>query len=429
MQLSNTVLTAITYCLLLNLKLVAGEENIDTEKELICPDSNPINCYPKLFIPEKEWKVVHEGQIIPVGLEVRLDLENMKREARLVDDQVDPDADKNKINAKPNHELVVSNLDSGFSSSLSFLHGFVEGMFGKTSFVIVDSHFDELIEWASDIESGVAIGRDVQPLLKLTGLFREKDDDYIFNLSEEQYAVVQEKSYRVLSACFRNNIEAQKHLLEFLNHPNEFIKLLASRNDTDSLLITKRKLGLLGSLLNNGIFSENTPGLEYKLIELYSECQDESVKERIMNILKDGKHTKREESNDTNDGTNDVIVDDNNNSKDLEFSNYIQESLVGDKFKGDEMMQVMTRLHQIKKDSPGMVKVQSEFLNWLDERITEAKKAKVQRRDDNNSGSDSGSGDYNNGADNLDLEALVDLRHGVFGNKLGSRRDLVDDEL
>lgn len=51
--------------------------------ELICPNDNPSECYPKEFQPTEEFQLVREGQDIPPGLHVRMNIWTGEKEARL----------------------------------------------------------------------------------------------------------------------------------------------------------------------------------------------------------------------------------------------------------------------------------------------------------------------------------------------------------
>lgn len=58
----------------------------DGEKgDLICHTDDPSECYPKVFEPTDEFRIVREDQEIPPGLHVRLDVNTGKREAKIND--------------------------------------------------------------------------------------------------------------------------------------------------------------------------------------------------------------------------------------------------------------------------------------------------------------------------------------------------------
>ena len=53
--------------------------------ELICHTSNQADCYPRVFEPSEDFRLVHDDQEIPAGLHVRLNLETGLKEAKLYD--------------------------------------------------------------------------------------------------------------------------------------------------------------------------------------------------------------------------------------------------------------------------------------------------------------------------------------------------------
>ena len=57
---------------------------VSTASELICPKDRT-ECYPKIFEATSEFQAVQEGQSVPAGLHVRLNLETGLKEAKLYD--------------------------------------------------------------------------------------------------------------------------------------------------------------------------------------------------------------------------------------------------------------------------------------------------------------------------------------------------------
>lgn len=53
--------------------------------DLICHTDDPSECYPRVFEPTDEFRIVREDQEIPAGLHVRLDVNTGKREAKIND--------------------------------------------------------------------------------------------------------------------------------------------------------------------------------------------------------------------------------------------------------------------------------------------------------------------------------------------------------
>ena len=51
--------------------------------DLICPTTNAAECYPRIFEPTKDFQTIKEGQDIPPGLHVRMNIYSGESEARL----------------------------------------------------------------------------------------------------------------------------------------------------------------------------------------------------------------------------------------------------------------------------------------------------------------------------------------------------------
>lgn len=65
--------------------LTVGGSATDQDKDLICSSANPKDCYPKVFQATDEFQEIREGQEIPHGLHVRLDVTTGKKEAKFND--------------------------------------------------------------------------------------------------------------------------------------------------------------------------------------------------------------------------------------------------------------------------------------------------------------------------------------------------------
>lgn len=403
--------------------LATTEEADDLEQ--ICPDSNPLNCYPKLFVPTEEWQTVREGQVIPVGLQVRLDLENMSREAKL-----SGETNSDHVENSKNHDLVITNSNSDFQSALGVVYNFAEMRLSKTSPIILLDALEVVDEWSSDIEYGVAIANEIQPLLKLSGLYESDDfpNHPTFGLSNNDYSKVQDLVYRILASCFRNNVEAQTIFLKFLPDPDDLLNRLVAFETHDSKLILRRKLGMLGSLLNNGVFHTHflRAGIQSKLILLYTKIDDTPAKKRILNILDDLESSKLEKRDNTLGQKDAESVntgdDDGPLQMDSRYAIVAQNELIESSSSNHDnnaavSADILEGLAEIKRNNKGAFKPSNEFLDWMDKKInTQKNHLKLQKR---------GEAEY--GATEKHLEHLIELRHEVFGNPLGSRKDYFDE--
>lgn len=55
------------------------------DPEIVCSPSDPSDCYPKVFVPTDWFQVIREGQDIPSGLHIRLNVHTGEKEAKLYD--------------------------------------------------------------------------------------------------------------------------------------------------------------------------------------------------------------------------------------------------------------------------------------------------------------------------------------------------------
>lgn len=374
---------------------------LPVKTENICPDSNPENCYPKLFVASSEWQQVLPGQIIPVGLEVRMSLENDQREARISEK-----AQKQNYKKGLSPAIIEESIPEGnvaVKSSLEYISKFVDSNENKD---LNDkqrkkllSDLETLVEWSSDADSGVAIAHSLKSLLKLTGLY-SKTTSYP-PVEVEDYA------YQVLSSTFRNNLQAQKVLRSYLTNISGFLTRLVpspSVNYTpNETLIAKRKLGLLSSLLGNGKFLQEfkDSDIEKKLLNLYTTGSNSNVviNDKVMSILEDL-------------GSSSNLIDykEKKNEKrsfdltrDQEYAIMVEQLLIENPLGDITSKELLKKLATMRKDDKTVFKPSNEFLDWLGDEINVAKSGKRELV--------------------MDLDDLIDLRHSVFGNRLGSRKE------
>jgi nucleotide exchange factor SIL1 len=91
--------------LLLLVPVLAGKNSAPSKPNKsgqICPSSEPASCYPRLFVPTLDFQPVREGQQLPPGLHIRLNVQTMEKEARLnvpIEDMVEREAKVEKIYA------------------------------------------------------------------------------------------------------------------------------------------------------------------------------------------------------------------------------------------------------------------------------------------------------------------------------------------
>lgn len=95
----------------------AGDQKGSAEADLerICATDNQDDCYPKIFQPTEEFQIVREGQEIPHGLHVRLDVTTGLKEAKLND----PNEDNSALEGLPVDSSIVMVESEGDSEAVA----------------------------------------------------------------------------------------------------------------------------------------------------------------------------------------------------------------------------------------------------------------------------------------------------------------------
>jgi nucleotide exchange factor SIL1 len=98
------------------------------EVELICHTENPAECYPKVFEATHEFQVVHDDQVVPNGLHIRLDVTTGVKTAKINN----PDEQNPELEGLPVDKAVVTVEGAEAEDEPLFLKGApVYEMFGK----------------------------------------------------------------------------------------------------------------------------------------------------------------------------------------------------------------------------------------------------------------------------------------------------------
>ncbi|RKF77051.1 Nucleotide exchange factor SIL1 [Golovinomyces cichoracearum] len=80
---------------------LANTESPSSDTELICSPTSSTDCYPKIFQPTINFQNIREGQDIPHGLHVRMNIYTGEKEARLNIPMADEASTANEIQALP----------------------------------------------------------------------------------------------------------------------------------------------------------------------------------------------------------------------------------------------------------------------------------------------------------------------------------------
>ena len=203
------------------------------DTELICPTEHAGDCYPRIFQPTEEFQLIKEGQDLPPGLHVRMNIYTGEKEARLnipmegeddpalegipveqamvVVEQPEPESEQPKQvpippNAPPYEAVGKIQQPPPNSGDAATFNAAALAI--KAEGQDFDTSLDDLSELAHDIYFGLEIGRDRATVEKLL----------CFALgvgSEKLSATENKRDYKaatILAAAVQNNPSALKEI-------------------------------------------------------------------------------------------------------------------------------------------------------------------------------------------------------------------------
>ncbi|EGW33868.1 uncharacterized protein SPAPADRAFT_59237 [Spathaspora passalidarum NRRL Y-27907] len=387
---------------------------LNNRQSLICQNPNdPLDCYPRIFQPSWEWQTIKPGQDIPPGLHVRLNIDTLQREAKLMDpnenseskeqqagvvvveseEEVPPSKQEQLI-----QEAIRKHKSSGRSKvNVHDLNNFDAAMEEAGQFDVGKDverfklALDTLEDLSHDIEFGVRITRDgptTKNLIKVATAYQDTD--------------VTDQIYRIIGASLRNNPEAIRNLLDDVD--DVYIRDLFKQLHDSKDVIQKRVLGIIQALAQDSSFAkqyftfDHSYGLD-DIVDIFPSLGPES-RIRAANILEDLQlhdttETKREEQ-----------------VPEQQFSSFIQKSLIENKVIADQMKTYFTKLVELHKETPSL-QPSKDFISWLAQEV-ELRKENTKRDD------------YSQHEKDFDREMLI-ARHEVFGNPMGLRKAFADE--
>ncbi|OBA24335.1 hypothetical protein METBIDRAFT_38338 [Metschnikowia bicuspidata var. bicuspidata NRRL YB-4993] len=371
---------------------------------LICPDGVNSECYPQTFEPSKNWQVIREGQQIPAGLHVRVNLETGEQEARLLLSE-DTQEHSELVLVEQPEEKPEDLLPSRFRTKQALLAGDVNLLEYESAVHEVlqytensdtrklESALDTLIELSHDIDYGVELASHPK-------VFRSMKEIAELQTANDN---ISEKIYRIMGASLRNNPEAVTHFVQ--NNESglipELYRMLSMGQASD--LVQKRILGVIHALFMDSTYAAtnlNTDNARYtegltSLIAVFPRMGD-AAKERLMLILTDLSLFGADPGDSTIDANK-------------AFSAFLQRLLHQQAMFLEPQFQTMFRslaeLHQ-SEDLP----VSQDFLHWLSKQAEERKSA-IRQRDQVYTDADADFDSF-----------LTAARHFIFGNPNAARK-------
>lgn len=374
---------------------------VDTEQKLICASEN--DCYPQVLIPTREWQPIRKGQDIPPGLHVRLNIDTLQREAKILEEDEEEGKGQGEQGIPANmdqhqfsNDLTVHESPEELADIImvpptgkidSYESAVEQVMYGQDE-TRLSQALDVLVDFCHDGEYGEKLTSNKQLYQQLIKLAHKHQTNH----------EIVETIYRIIGSSLRNNPQAIKNFLK-MQDSTVINSLLAQLGDTKvDDKIQKRILGIIQALLQNDVFRYAYFDIS-NLIKNYENLGKES-KVRFINILQDlgfvVENTKRsDESNDEPDET---------------FSNYLQTKLIKQDFESKNQFQLLfdelTKLHENNRS----LEPSSEFMQWLATEV-ETRKENAKR--------DQQEIDYDN--------EMLRRRHEVFGNPNAMRKAMLDE--
>lgn len=393
--------------LALSLLSLVAARLIDPKVEVICPDRNPSNCYPKVFVPTDEWQPIRENQEIPPGLHVRMNIDTGSREARILQSG----GAEEHVPAVVGSEPEVESAGDMEQEIQDTIHKYKQeqAQFRKSSVSETDlSDFSSSVEEVLHFGQGGDISRMEKALDTLSELSHDLDfgerlttDPRIFSslLNAAELVAgepsIAEKCFRIMGSSLRNNPVAIENVLE--KQDDRFVGWLFAVLEQLSTpdVVQKRILGVVHALTSNTAYAyqkfnahdhTKAEGFE-RLVRIFPGV-GASSRERIALILEDLNLLpleKREEES----------------VPEVRVSAMLQEMVTKSKTEKQlrALFESLVQLHLQHQ-----VKPSDEFLLWLSKESEARKHNKVR--------------DVETVLDTL----LLDARHAVFGNPNAVRK-------
>lgn len=348
---------------------------------LIC---NAEECYPKVFEPTNEWKVIKPAQRLPPGLDIRISLEKGVKEAKLGENQ--ESAQNELVIAETNkHSELSTKEEHEFSKEFAKIRDVIEQS-NSQNWVDVESVLDELAEFAHDYKKGFKIiSNEYQTL-----------ESFAFN--ESVPTQVRELAARIILSSLRNNPPSIDFINE--NYPESTTKIyneLSKLGDSaDNALLVKRFLSMLDVIFSR---SEKVT-INDEILWRHYQAMDPVSKIKVLEII--SKYYNKNNVNTVNGPDKNLMVVQKWTN---ELTNFLQVPEL-DEFHLREFFNCVCFIKESFKES---IKIDTDFINWL---IVEIESRREKSKDEV----------YKRDVDQLEFDdQLAQSRHMVFGNPNAAR--------
>jgi len=393
------------------------DENIDTEiinkdtldwyilpdnSDLICNKHNSKNCHPVDFEPESDWKQILPLQMIPPGLDIRMNLETGLKEAKLKD-----------LDAVVEHsdglDTFPGNDDSNVDKKI--IHEFSEIFKNLEDDVFVEDNLENLIDFSHDYKHGSKIIHNEQSFIMNQIKSKDISDD------------VKDLYLRLITSCLRNNGPAKE--MFFVKNVDYIVEQIPAWINTNKKKFLNRAVNILQNVAYKA--SSNNDLID-NLEMLYIATENQSIKIKILEIFSDLELLISDFNEDPSqinfhfDPSQKSLVkrnlDDKNNLESW-FNEYAEKIQIDslDEFYLQKFLKTLIEF----KENDGTLKPDQKFIEWIAQesmnrfkQLEDMDETQLEARD-------------------LEKESfskeLIRARHEVFGNKHASRVKMPLDEL
>lgn len=348
-------------------KLLKPMEKPHIEPRLLQPiDNSPHDKEQNLFIPEIEWKIISKDEILPRdGLDIRINLDTGLKEAKLSDSS--------------------KSSEYNFKSQFNEIYSLIQNE-NIEDVPLIQVKIDDLLEFVHDYKYGFDI------------ISHEWASLYKIILNDQLPSSLREIVIRLVISAMRNNPPVIDYIR---NHSKNdiFISQIFKEVESSSkdLIILKRFITLLDQYLSPyDIITQPQLSILY---QTYKDSKDKQLNWKILEIVSKYYYN----SNNFIDLSHDSL-----------WFNIIIKEIQDKSLDEFQLRSFFNTLYNIKLKYDTKLNIPSNFLNWLNDQITQRDQDNLNERDVEQES-----------FDNL----LKHSRHEIFGNPMADRIKHLDDEL
>lgn len=338
----------------------------------------------ELFVANDHWQLVPEGEALPRGLDIRMDLQTGDKWAKLSDDKDIHNQDIVAVAMNEKRPLAKVTIgkdaddegeaDEGADDEDQ---GHIDKM--KRALEVSTGHLelDETLQYVLSGEKAELVQHletlvDQSHGLKEGISIVERAFDELLKLTRDENVTVRDLSLRVIAQCLRHNKEAVEKV-----NVVEVLPLLFQDLESSNNFIQKRILGVISALVvedeANVKICDNS-GYFTKLLALLPDLQ-EDAQLRVLNIFEDVTDHRYDEA----------------------LLKTLEEMLINKNFNQYALESLFDAACSLKRGNHAL-KASPEFINWILDQVDKRHKSDPFRT------------------------KLLEARHEVFGNRLALRK-------